>query len=127
MLLAIATAVSLGGGQSLPKDGAPKPIPEVPIDHLPLDRARALDGEVVTGTLLVGKPPCVLDDRTLVGSPEVRVGDAERSAVLTGERYDLKEGRSTRVQGRSSCDVPRSCQPSGEPGRGRLRDRDGAG
>jgi len=66
---------------------------------LSLDRARTLDGQMITVWFLVAKPPYTLLGRTMVGAAE-RDDEAEREVVLLGKRLDVEIGKRLTVRGR---------------------------
>jgi hypothetical protein len=68
------------------------------LDNLGLDRGRILDGRRVLVSLLVGNPPYTWNGITAVDTDD-RPDGVERTAVLVGKRFDVKEGKRIVVAG----------------------------
>jgi hypothetical protein len=62
------------------------------------ERARHLNGRIVSATFLNAAPAYTLAGRTVVG-PVNREDGAERTAVLRGRRLDIEEGQRVDVVG----------------------------
>jgi hypothetical protein len=74
------------------------PIQPIYLDDLRIRRARSVDGERILVSLLVGKPPYTWNGSTIIGTDDSADG-VERTAILKGNRLDLKEGRRVTVNG----------------------------
>ena len=75
----------------------------VSLDGITVERARAMQGRVVTATFLVSKPSYTWRNRrggvvTVIGAAD-RDDGAERGAVLKGNRLDLDMGKRATVVG----------------------------
>ncbi len=74
------------------------PIQPFDLETLSLHQARALDGQRVQVTFIIGKPPYRWEASTIIGTDDTP--DAiERTAILKGRRLDVKEGRRITVTG----------------------------
>ncbi len=71
----------------------------ISLDGLSLDRARTLNGQMLTVSFVVAKPLYTFLGRTMVGAAD-RDDGAERGAVLLGRRLDVKEGERLTVCGK---------------------------
>lgn len=71
----------------------------VDLGAMTLDRARTLDGQMITVSFLVAKPPYTLLGRTMVGAAD-RDDETERGVVLLGKRLDVEIGKRLTIHGR---------------------------
>jgi hypothetical protein len=74
-------------------------FPPLPLQAFTVGRARELHGSTVTALGRVDKPPLTWDGLTLIGTAGPGDG-TERGAVLTGERFDIRQGGRLVVTGR---------------------------
>ena len=73
------------------------------LDTITIERARMLDGKLVSATFLVAKPSYTWRDGnggvlTILGAAD-RDDGAERGAVLKGNRLDIAEGKRVTLVG----------------------------
>jgi hypothetical protein len=78
-------------------------IPAMPepiyLETLSIQRARFLDGQRATVSLMIGKPPYTWQGSTIIGTDDTPDG-IERTAVLKGWRLDaVREGKRVTVSG----------------------------
>ena len=73
----------------------PEPIA---LDTLSVERARALDGQVVKVTMLIAKPTYTLLGYTAVGAADLP-DEIERGAYLVGKRFDIDDGDRVTIVG----------------------------
>lgn len=70
----------------------------VDLDGITVDAAQRLDGKLVAASFIPSKPSYTLLGMTVLGAAD-RGDGIERTAVLAGNRLDLKEGERTVVVG----------------------------
>lgn len=70
----------------------------VSLDGISIERARAMNGQLVTASFIVGKPSYTLKGFTVLGAND-REEWAERGAVLKGNHLNIDMGERVKVIG----------------------------